>query len=184
MGAIAILKDFVNWVLLLPELVKLNAKQRQEIRDAVGGVADELVRGLDLVAQRIEASKRIAESKHARVELREYLGKSALKLGQSFSEFKICRGLREKRDHFTQLFHPVRFTVRRQNVTKVARLLQELERDERMIIDEVGPLFRKLRVEAGRPAAQFLARADEALRQVEMRKAKVRRLARRVHDRL
>ena len=54
MGAIAILKELVEWVLIIPKLVKLNADRRQEIRDAVGGVADELIRGVDLVTQRIE----------------------------------------------------------------------------------------------------------------------------------
>jgi len=43
MGAIVILKELVEWVLIIPKLVKLNADQRQEIRDAVGGVADELI---------------------------------------------------------------------------------------------------------------------------------------------
>jgi hypothetical protein len=186
MGALAILKELIDWVLVIPKLVQLNAKQRQEVRDAVGGVADELLRGLDLVSQRIEGAKRIAESKTVRGarELRTYLDESTQKLSESFSEFKICRGLREKRDQFTQLFHPARFAVRRENTKTVTRLLKELESDERMIIDEVGPILRELKAGASQPAASFLAMADQALEQIGARKQRVRRLARMVHDKL
>src|SRR5215831_1001982 len=124
MGGIAILKELVEWVLIIPKLVKLNADQRQEIRDAVGGVADELIRGVDLVTQRIEGAKRIAQSKGRgkSEELKNYLGESTSKSADSFSEFKICRGLREKRDHFKQILHPSRASVRTENMLEKWRI--------------------------------------------------------------
>lgn len=110
-GALAKLKELVDWtVTLVSTLVRLNARQTQEIRDADGEIGDELIRGLDLVAQRIEEGKRItvSKAKGRKQELQHYTGDSQLRLSESFSENKVCRRLRKKRDHFKQLFHPVR----------------------------------------------------------------------------
>lgn len=188
MGALAIFKELVDWILIIPKLVKLNATQRQETRDAVGSVADELNRGLELVAIRIEGAKIIASAKqrNARNELVTYLNHDVWKneLSKAFSEFKICRGLREKRDHFKQLFHPAKAAVRRENRTKVTALFNQLEYDERMIIDEVGSLLTKLREDALQDVSAFLESADEAIQQVHRRQKRVKRLARRIHDEL
>jgi len=186
MGALVTFKKLVEWASAIPSLVELNAAQRQETRDAVGGVADELHRGLDLVAQRIEGAKIIASSKRrgAKKELVRYLLESEGQLVSAFSEFKICRGLREKRDHFQQLFHPARRSVRIQNMATVTHLLSELESDERLIIDEVGPLLMELRKAAGRSLKGFGPEADHALKQIKNRQRSVKRTARKIHDKL
>jgi hypothetical protein len=185
-GAIATFKELVDWILLIPKLVKINAQQRQETRDAVGTVADELIRGLDLVAQHIEGGKRIAESKQkgSKKELQDYLSDTEWKLRKSFSEFKICRGLREKRDHFKQLFHPASASVKRKNLGTVNDLLGELEHDERMIIDEVGPMIVDLRSAARKSKKSYVDAADQSLQQIKSRKTMIRRLARKIHDKL
>ncbi len=186
MGILDTFKALADWVLLVPKLVKLNADQRQEVRDVVGGISDELTRGLDLVAQRIEGARRIALSKEkgAKKELVIYLDENVGKLFEAFSEFKICRGLREKRDHFKQVFHPAKAAVRRENIDKVTQLLYELESDERMIIDEVGPLLNGLRTSASKSKKKFLIDSDEALKTLELRKRRLKKIARSVHDSL
>lgn len=186
MGILDTFKTLGEWVLLIPKMVKLNTDQRQEIRDAVGGIADELTRGLNLVTQRIEGARRIALSKEkgAKEELVVYLDENIGKLFEAFSEFKICRGLREKRDHFKQVFHPAKAAVRRENIDQVTHLLYELESDERMIIDEVGPLLNDLRKSANKSKKQFLIDADAALKTVERRKRRLKKIARSVHDSL
>ena len=186
MGILSTFKALAEWILVVPKLVKLNADQRQDIRDAVGGIADELTRGLDLVIQRVEGAKRIALSKEkdAKKELVDYLDKNVGKLFEAFSEFKICRGLREKRDHFKQVFHPAKAAVRRENIDKVTHLLYELESDERMIIDEVGPLLNALRASASKSKKKFLIDADDVLKTLEGRKRRLKKIARSVHDSL
>jgi hypothetical protein len=72
----------------------------------------------------------------------------------------------------------------RENTKTGTRHLQELESDERMIIDEVGPILRELKDGTSQPAASFVAMADRALKQIGARKERVRRLARMVHDKL
>ena len=186
MDILATFKTLVDWVLVVPKLVKLNSDQRQGTRDAVGGIADELTRGLDLVIQRIEGAKRIASSKEkgAKKELVVYLNENKGKLSEAFSEFKICRGLREKLDHFKQVFHPAKATIRRKNIEKVTNLLSELESHERMIIDEVGPLLKKLGASASQSKKKFLIDADNAIKTLDRRKRRLKKIARSVHDSL
>jgi len=186
MGILTTFKNLAEWILLIPKMVKLNADQRQETRDAVDGIADELTRGLNLVIQRIEGAKRIALSKErgSKKELIDYLNHNEIKLFGAFSEFKICRGLREKRDHFKQLFHPAKATVRRENIQKVSDLLQDLESDERLIIDEVGPLLKDLQLAASKSKAKFLDEAEKAIRKLDGRKGRLKRIARSIHDSL
>lgn len=179
-GIIGAFKDLVTFI---PKLVELNAKNRQKIRDAVGTVADELIRGLNLVQSRIEGARVLARSseKGARAALETYMAETTGKLFAAFSEFKICRGLRETRDEFVRPFAAAKASVRLNNVQKIDSLLYELEHDEKMIIDEVGPLLAQLARAAKGPTAKFLALADDQLQQIEKRKANLRRLAREIH---
>lgn len=169
-GIIGAFKDLVTFI---PKLVELNAKNRQKIRDAVGTVADELIRGLRVLARSSE--------KGARAALETYMAETTGKLFAAFSEFKICRGLRETRDEFVRPFAAAKASVRLNNVQKIDSLLYELEHDEKMIIDEVGPLLAQLARAAKGPTAKFLALADDQLQQIEKRKANLRRLAREIH---
>lgn len=184
MPLIANFKDFVTLVKVIPALVKLNASGRQKIRDAVGTVADELIRGLTLVQSRVEGAQVIARStdRKAQVALQTYLAETTGKLFEAFAEFKVCRGLRETRDEFVRPFAAARAVVRIENVQKIDYLLHELESDERMVIDEVGPWLDDMSAAAQVSKAKFLQVSQEKLALISKRKANLKRLARQVHD--
>lgn len=184
MSLVPSFKDLVTLAKVIPTLVKLNATGRQKIRDAVGTVADELIRGLTLVQFRIEGARVIARSsdKKAKGALQTYLADTTGKLFEAFAEFKICRGLRETRDEFVRPFAAGRAVVRIENVNKIDVLLHELENDERMIIDEVGPWLTEMTNASQVSCTKFLQVSEEKLQLIEKRKASLRRLARQVHD--
>jgi hypothetical protein len=186
MGIAVTFKELVDFVLVLPKLAKTNAENRQQIRDAVGTVADELVRGLGLVQSRIEGAKVLARSSSpdAATALQTYMAETTGKLFEAFSEFKICRGLRETRDRFVRPFDLAKASVRTDSIAKIDRLLYELEHDERLIIDEVGPLVNELTEAATNSPQQFLALADVKLKELDKRQKRLKRLAREVHDKL
>jgi hypothetical protein len=186
MGVIGTFKDLIDMVLVVPKLTKLNATLRQDIRDAVGVVADELTRGLGLVESRLEGAKVLARSSQrgSKAALRTYMAETQGKLFEAFSEFKICRGLRETRDRFTRPFDLARASVRVGNVRKIDQLLHELENDERLIIDEVGPFISELSTAAAGPSEKFIALADARIRMIKQRAARLKRLARQVHEEL
>jgi len=186
MGIAVTFKELVDFVLVLPKLAKTNADNRQQIRDAVGTVADELIRGLGLVQSRIEGAKVLARSPSpgASAALQTYMAETIGKLFEAFSEFKVCRGLRETRDRFVRPFDLAKASVRTDSVAKIDRLLYELEHDERLIIDEVGPLVTELQDAAAKSPQEFLALADTKLKELEKRQRKLKHLAREVHDHL
>lgn len=183
MSLVSNFKDLVGLVKLIPALVKLNAEGRQKIRDAVGTVADELIRGLTLVQSRIEGAKVLARStdKGSKAALQTYMAETTGKLFDAFSEFKICRGLRETRDEFVRPFAAAKASVRIENVQKIDNLLYMLEHDEQMIINEVGPLLNELTHAATGARQAFLSLADAKLEQIDDRRAKLRKLARQIH---
>jgi hypothetical protein len=178
--------SLVKFVLVMPKLFDIQSKNRQQIRDAVGTVADELERGMDLVRSRIEAAKILARSSEskARASLPIYMARTPKKLREAFREFKICRGLRETRDHFERPFTLMKASVRAKNIEKINWLLHELESDERMIIDEVGGLIAELGLASTGTAATFVSLADKKLKLINDRQVKIKQLARQVHDSL
>jgi hypothetical protein len=174
----------VNLVLKMPDM---NAQNRQQVRDAVGTVADELIRGLGLVRSRIEGAKVLARSsdRKAAAMLQTYMAETEAKLFDAFSEFKICRGLRETRDRFVRPFDLAKASVRMQSRETIDSLLNELEQDERMIIDEVGPLLDELKKAAGKKKpTQFLSLADAKIEDIQKREKRLRKLARDVIDKM
>jgi hypothetical protein len=186
MSITATFKDLVDIVLVVPKLVPLNAELRQGIRDAVGSVADELTRDLSFVEARLEVAKVLARSSKAsaNAELQTYMAETRGKLFEVVSEFKICRGLRETRDRFTRPFDLAKASVRLENVHKIDGLLYELENDERLIIDEVGPILTELSAAASGPPASFIALTDSKIGLIRQRVEKLRQLAREVHESL
>jgi hypothetical protein len=177
-------KELIDLVALVPTLAQLNADERQKIRDAVGTVAGELIRGLNLVQSRIEGAIVLARSTDAGAStlLQAYMAETTGKLFDAFSEFKICRGLRQTRDDFTRPFAAARASVHVQNIQRIDLLLYELEHDERMIVDEVGPLLAELSAASAKSPASLIQLAHEKLQQIENRKIDLRSLARRTHD--
>jgi len=188
MGALKAFGEFVKALLVLPKLAKLNSDARQQIRDAAGTVADELIRGLQLVAQRIRGAETIVRTttpgKDRERELRQYLDDSESKLFGAFSEFKICRSLRATRAQFKEMFGLPKFATDIGTGETIQRLLSELESDERMIIDEVGPVLRDLRNYVGAPEKKFYGAAARHIEDLSRRENRLRRLAREVHDKM
>jgi hypothetical protein len=188
MGALKVFGELIKTLRGLPKLVKLNSDGRQQIRDAAGTVADELTRGLQLVGQRISGAQtivRTTEPGRARDrELQKYLDESQRKLFDAFAEFKICRSLRTTRAQFKELFGLPKLAASMGTGKTIQGLLAELEMDERMIIDEVGPMLRDLRRRAGSSESAFHRAAEQHKRSLLDREERVRRLAREVHDKM
>ena len=178
--------DFVEIVLVLPKLAKLNRDNRKILRDAVGTVADELQRGLGLVKLRIEGAKVIARSadRSARKNLQQYMLETEAKLFEAFSAFKICQGLRDVRDRVKSPFDSLAGAIAIQHIGRVKAVMLELESDERMIIDEAGPLLNSLSVAAKGPLDQFGTEADKVIRQLERRASKIKTLAKQFDEKL
>jgi len=159
-----------------------------KFENAAGTVADELIRGLQLVAQRIRGAETIvrttAPGNDRDRELRQYLNESESKLSEAFSEFKICRGLRSTRAQFTEMFGSAKFATSIGTGETIERLLSELESDERMIIDEVGPMLQDLRNHVSAAENKFYAAAAKHIVDLSRRENRVRHLAREVHDKM
>ncbi|MFN6538309.1 MAG: hypothetical protein RM021_018440 [Nostoc sp. EkiNYC01] len=153
MGIVELFIEFAKWAKdALPKIVQKNQELRDEIRKVVNTIAQELHDGLELVELRIKGGRYIKDPER----LQEYLLSSREKMIKDFSEFKICAGIRDLRDRFDRVFDPIRFAVELENVNAVKELLYELEKDERLIMDETGELWWKLD-----EAAQSVGTAEE-----------------------
>jgi RNA-directed DNA polymerase len=144
MGIMELFSAFVKWTIgIIPTLVGANRELRELIRDSVGQVADELSRGMELVALRLQGAKSITDER----ELAEYLRESREKLLDYHSEFKVCKALRDVNDRFKRAFDPLSASIGIGKVEEVEGLLYELEKDERMILprrsiaDALGQCF-------------------------------------------
>ena len=137
-----IFAEFTNAAVGLVKLgPSLDRKQRQEIRDAVGELADELTRALVLAEAYLAGAKNSRDS----ADLAIYLRDAPNKLMQSFSEYKICGGLYALEDRFDRVFDPTRLSVAAGSLGEFRALIQSLSFGERMVIDDLDGLMAKLR---------------------------------------
>ena len=83
-----------------------NATARQEIRDVVGNLGDELDRALSLTDSYLVGAKFSIDDN----ELAKYLADVDGKLMGSYFEHHICAGLYHLADKFEQVFDPCRST--------------------------------------------------------------------------
>jgi hypothetical protein len=134
-GIIAIFKQFTE--LLPTKLISKNTEMRKEVVDVVSELADELSRGLELAVIRLQGAKQLDSDK----ELIDYLSKSGDVLVGLHSEFKICRGLRNLRTKEKTIFDKPSYAVDISNRDRIKRLLYEMEKDERLIYDELGSML-------------------------------------------
>ena len=115
MGAVETFAELTKTLTVIPKLAKLNSEVRQQIRDAAGETADELIRGLQLVGQRVRGAAAIVKTTPPGTprdtELANYLDESEGKLFEAFREFKICRSLRSTRAQFKELFGLPKFAT-------------------------------------------------------------------------
>lgn len=120
---------------------KLNKEQREEIRNVVGELADELDRSIRLTQFYLEGIKNLKNKD----EIIEYLRDGSNKLLHSYSEYKVCAGLYSLHDRFDQIFDSVKLSVSVGNIDKIHNLIDSLSNGERMIIDGQQTLLNSLR---------------------------------------
>ncbi len=134
-GLLALFKELID---LLPvALISKNSEVRTEVIDVVSDLADELTRGLELATIRLQGAKPLDSGR----ELVEYLRGSRQNLFSLHSEFNICKGLRNLRAKQKTLFDKPTYAVEFSNRIHIEHLLFEMEKDERLIYDELGNLL-------------------------------------------
>ena len=123
-----------------------NASCRQEIREVVGNLSDELDRALSL------ADSYLAGAQYSKddAELSRYLSDVDKALMNSFLEHHICAGLYNLADKFNQVFDPTRFSVSLQHYREIPDLITQLKQGERAVLDDLDDITKQLRDYGGR----------------------------------
>jgi len=169
---------------------KTNASCRQEIRNVVGSLADELDRALRLADSYLIGAQYSKDDN----ELSIYLLDVDRKLMHSFLEHHICAGLYHLADKFGQVFDPVRFSVTISNYHEIPELISHLKNGERAVLDDLEEMAQQLGNEASRlrnsPGQADVIRKDifnliDYQRHVlEVHRKKIKNLRRKIIDSL
>jgi hypothetical protein len=153
---------------------KLDRAQRQEIRDVIGQLADELDRALTLT----EAYLAGARNSRDAADMAAYFREAPNKLMQGFNEYKICGGLYALEDRFQRAFDPARLSVSAGNLQQFRRLISSLGYGERMIIDDLDDLMIRLRSLADdidqAPHDEYAGVRDQVLAVLRLEEVKLR----------
>ena len=134
---------------------KANAANRQEIRQVVGTLADELDRAL-LLADSYLAGGAFVRDK---AELEDYLIQAYPKIMQDFSEHKVCSALYQLADEFRQVFNAKKLSVSVSSLGEVPALIDCLKDGERAVIDSLDSIMSelsRLAVETGSSSSRQL----------------------------
>lgn len=118
-----------------------NASARQDIRDVVGKLGDELDRALSLTDSYMVGAKFSYDDN----ELARYLADVDGKLMGSYHEHHICAGLYHLADRFDQIFDPTRFSVSLSSYNEIPRLIDELKNGEQVVLDDLTDIAGELR---------------------------------------
>lgn len=183
MDFLSALKIFKDWAIdAIPKAVSKNRDLREEIRGIIGDLADDLMSGLNIVAMRLRAAKRIADHD----EFINYLSESEQQIFRSFSEFRVCADLRNLEDRFNRFFDPTRTAVDMSNVNEVKQLISSLEDYERLVFDMVHSPWRKIEEALNKKdSRESLHRLiDDAVNECEDKSAQVKSMARNIIDKL
>ncbi|QNN23361.1 hypothetical protein HED60_14100 [Planctomycetales bacterium ZRK34] len=122
---------------------KVNAEERERIRQVVGELGDTLSDSLLLTIIYL------SHARHARdTEFAEHLAHGRDRLRESFREFKICGGLYNLRDRFGQIFSPTKYAVDMDRMKEIEYLIRDLAHGERTVIDFLGDLTDWMSTEA------------------------------------
>ena len=119
---------------------KTNAACRQEMRDVIGRLADELDRALMLADSYLVGTRFSKDDK----ELIQYLEGANRKLTGTFLEHHICAGLYHLADKFKQVFDPTRFSVSISSYREVPELIAHLRNGERAVLDDLDEIAQEL----------------------------------------
>jgi len=117
-----------------------NAACRQDIRDIVGQLADELDRAL-VLADSYLLGVRFSKDDQ---ELGIYLQSASSKMMSNFYENHVCAGLYHLADKFEQVFNPTRFSVSVQSYREIPDLIASLKNGERAILDDLDEMIQQL----------------------------------------
>ena len=118
-----------------------NASCRQEIREVVGRLADELDRALSLADSYLVGVQFSKDDN----EMARYLANVDQNLMKSFLEHHICAGLYHLADEFKQVFNPKRFSISISNHQEIPNLITLLKNGERAVLDDLDELATDLR---------------------------------------
>lgn len=148
----------------------LNATSRQEIRDVVGKLGDELDRALSLTDSYLTGAKYSIDDD----ELSRYLSDVDGKLMGSFYEHHICAALYHLADKFEQIFDPTKFSVSIASFDEIPRLVNELKNGEQVVLDDLQDIADKLR-EYANELISGLSDRENILKAIEYHREEVKR---------
>lgn len=146
-----------------------NAEARQNIRDVVGSLADELNRALSLTDSYLVGAKFSLDDQ----ELARYMADVDGKLMGSYREHHICAALYQLADKFNQLFDPTKWSVSLSSFSEIPRLVNELKNGERVVLDDLEDIAYKLRDLSSQLASGSMGR-DEVLKAIESQREKIK----------
>lgn len=181
MGIIELFEKFMAWTVgVVPKLIKANAVSRDEIIDVISDLAAELQDGLNLLAIYLKGAKYIDDLPS----LETYIGGAQNALFKYHSEFKICRGLRKLKDRFKRAFDAVPASVSVGQKQEVEDLLNEMEIDERLIMDELRDLWPRLQKVSSQDDAVTAIRTviDRELDAIAKKQKMIGEIARKIID--
>ena len=187
MGVIADLKDLISDLLSLGS--KVPREGRQDIRDAVGELADELERAINLAIAYVVKAKAIRD----KPKLVDHLRNARPELLRECKEYDICKGLYGLEDRFRRTFDPVRHTVEIGELNSIISLISDLRVGERSVIDDLHDMIRSLEgfadnIERSMPhelpgmLERLEVNLDHEQQSLEQKRQDVKRMLRRVID--
>lgn len=147
-----------------------NATARQEIRDVVGKLCDELDRALYITDSYLVGAKFSINDN----ELAKYLADVDRKLMDSYFEHHICAGLYHLADKFSQVFDPTRFSVSLSNYSEIPKLVRELKNGEQVVLDDLHDIADKLRDYSSQLHASNMTR-EQVLSAIEYHREEISR---------
>ena len=163
------LESFINAAQPIITLgASANAAARQEIREVVGNLGDELGRALSLTDSYLVGAKFSIDDK----ELAKYLADVDGKLMGNYQEHHICAGLYHLADKFAQLFNPTKFSVSLSNYNEIPRLIDELKNGEQVLLDDLTDITNELRKYSSQLLSGSMSRED-VLKVVEYHREKI-----------
>lgn len=121
-----------------------NASSREEIRNVIGQLSDELDRALMLADSYLMGVQYSRDDQ----DLVQYLQSVNGKLMGSFQEHHVCAGLYQLADKFAQVFDSTRFSVAISNYNEIPILVNHLKSGERAVLDELDDITQALQAQA------------------------------------
>lgn len=141
MGFLESLTGFKTWLLgSITTLTKLNKTQREEIRNIVGSLQDELVKGLNLMKTRFQEAKLIDNLPGMKV----FINQSDSFIFSQFEQHKICKNLVDLEDRLKALFDPMKGSIKVGHIKETTDLISTLHEHERVIFEMVRKQFEEI----------------------------------------